>query len=96
MNNTKNIWFTLDKMFLTGQASDLLMKYGLTLKGAWNIIGILDVKPNEDVSNQNIEFSRNGLWDVFTESIPLIRSTMGRPDNIASVTPLLIYREISK
>lgn len=96
VNNTKNIWFTLDKMFLTGQASDLLMKYGLTLKGAWNIIGILDVKPNEDVSNQSIEFSRNGLWDLFTEIIPPIRSTMGRPDNVASVTPLLIYREISK
>lgn len=101
VNKVTNIWFTLDKTCLTGQASDVIMKHGVTLNGIWKIIGILDVRPNEDTNEQsmdivNTDFKQNPSWHNIKQVIDSFHLMLGRPQNVASVTPLLIYRDVLK
>lgn len=96
-----NTWFTLDKMFLTGQVSDIMLKYGYALNGIWKIIGILDVRPNEGINEGNTDtmsndYIQNPSWYKLKEVINSFHSMLGRPENVASITPLLIYRNIIK
>lgn len=100
--DTSKVWFTLDPVFMGSQVSDISLKYGSKLDGKWSIVGIMDVAlVNHEKSTNNDSIDSDGnqtetLWSSISSCLSVIREIIGRPLNTPSITPLLIYREITE
>ena len=100
--DTSKVWFTLDPVFMGSQVSDISLKYGSKLDGEWSIVGIMDVAlVNHEKSTNNDSIDSDGnqtetLWSSISSCLSVIREIIGRPLNAPSITPILIYREITE
>jgi hypothetical protein len=99
-----SVWSSLreDSLVMTG--SELLLKHGIWIEGAWNMLGILDALPHggEDQlrlhqAQQMVSGASLGgfLGQVITPLAPAARMMLGRPATSFGMTPLLIFREVS-
>lgn len=100
----KSIWSSLRENDLIVSASDLMLKHGVQISGAWNMVGILDALPETraDESDLGAKASRllaatslGTLGVVIAEMVPHIRTVLGRPASAYGMTPLLIFREVT-
>jgi hypothetical protein len=96
------IWTSLREDALVVSAADLLLKHGTSIAGTWNMLGILDARPdgNEDGTTADNEASAatlaNSPFLLIMKSIfPIIRPLLGRPFPAYGMTPLMIFREVS-
>lgn len=95
-------WSTLAPEFMTGSTSDLFLKHGARISGTWNMIGVLDAEPDlitgTDYSQEqnNLLFGLRGMSHLLDLIGPIARSFLGRPSGAYGITPLVIYREVSR
>ncbi|MCA1406130.1 hypothetical protein I6F26_21020 [Ensifer sp. IC3342] len=95
-------WSTLAPEFITGSTSDLFLKHGARISGQWTMIGVLDAEPdlitttNYSEEQNNFLFATNGLAHLLDLVMPIARAFLGRPSGAYGITPLVIYREVSR
>lgn len=88
-------WTTLLPQNLTINPDDLGLKYGANIEGEWHLLGILDARPDNGVSESKMNIN----LDMFTGTMQLmngIRSSFGRPNSAYGVCPIAIFRAIHK
>lgn len=95
------IWSSLRPESMTTPASELNMKYGVTLDGSWKVLGIKDASPSKspERDQKNAENLARIYQDakLVGEAINLItglRGYMGRPYSAYGITPIMIYRDV--
>jgi hypothetical protein len=88
-----SIWSTLRPDGLSLSTDDLLLKHGSFISGSWNILGILDALPDNDIP---IDFSfLPGIQIGLADFSKIIRPQFGRSPDYFGITPLLVFREVS-
>jgi hypothetical protein len=100
-----SIWGCLASDSLVGKCSDLVLKYGLDLAGAWTVVGILDALPdptNETDSSESLDIatavaagSSSAIGTLARIVQPVTRTILGRPTGAFGITPLLVFREVT-
>lgn len=98
-NGDSKSWCSLTSEGLIINSSDITLKHGHSVPGTWNIVGILDAKP-ELLEDDNPELEPN--FDDGTEIAgklmqmlaPVAKNMVGRPDSSYGMTPILIFREV--
>jgi hypothetical protein len=100
------IWCSLREENLIVPASEILIKHGHVVAGDWNMVGILDTFPDENIptlENDPEQFvtsamaalSLGALWQLIGTLAPIARMALGRPAASFGMTPLLIFREVA-
>lgn len=95
-------WSSLSPEFITGSTSDLFLKHGARISGQWTMVGVLDAEPNLITTTDytpeqnNVLFSTNGLGHILDLIAPMARAFLGRPSGAYGITPLVIFREVSR
>jgi hypothetical protein len=94
-----DVWSTLTHSGLTQNSSDLLLSHGTSIPGTWNMIGILDARPDPltDLINPpplDMENPSEMGTKILKLLSPISRNLLGRPVTSFAVTPLIIFREI--
>lgn len=80
----------LKEDYLLTAYRDIMSLYGTTLPGIWNVIGLLDTPAS------NNRFSSAGIRSMM-DNMAAAASTLYNDNNsIATIIPVLIYRELSK
>lgn len=99
-----NAWCNLKEEYLVGSGSDLVLKHGLVVPGAWNMLGVLDAKPDVEAFTNFLGLGddhpalllfNNLIGNLSNKLVPTFRLLLGRPSSSYGVTPLLIFRQVS-
>jgi len=104
------IWCSLREDSLVVSSSDLFLKHGASVPGSWHALGILDALPDDDAGadefgkltgptaeqHMAIQLLLGGFGAVVEGLGPLVRTLLGRPSRAFGITPLLLFREVSK
>jgi hypothetical protein len=90
------VWMSLRKESLIIPPGDLLLKHGAGIAGVWNVIGILDAVP--DAQHPITMYTSPGgpIMGMLTGFYPAARALYGRPSDAFGMTPILIYRKITR
>ena len=99
-------WAVLRGEYMVTPPTELVLTHGTGLPGEWAMLGILNGRPDigETAFQQQLTEIEQGLPAGLVNSgvgmmmkilSPLIRQTLGRPENSFAVTPLLIFREVT-
>lgn len=88
-------WSTLEPDNMVINPFDLMMKHGSIIAGTWHMIGLLDAKPYDDVSDGIIpsNMGESGIEYVMSEMVGGLRGLMGRNSEAYGITPLAIFRK---
>lgn len=93
-------FFTLQVSGLAVPSGDLMLKHGLHLGAGWNMLGIVDALPSATTDDEVFDLFRVGasshMAQMLTGMAHPLRELMGRPPTAYSVTPLLIFRPVSR
>jgi len=96
LTNEAILWSSLEPANLTIPTTDLTLKYGGVVSGAWNLLYLLDAWADggepPDVSSV---WSAGPLMDAVLIATHGLRTLMGRPAQWIGITPLMIYRDIA-
>lgn len=92
-------WFTLQQSGLTSDPSELTLKHGSSIPGDWYALGFMDARP-DSFSMNSAEQLPTGKTDdlvagVAKSLVPVVRGFFGRPAEAFSITPLLIFRQVT-
>lgn len=102
------IWGTIDPKYMVGSVSDIMLKHGAKVPGAWNVVGILDALPFKDKGDgeyddfisfdESLAIGLHGenLWKAAVNIASPARQMLGRPWLSYGITPLMIFREIER
>jgi hypothetical protein len=90
-----SLWSTLSEDGLITSASDLSLKHGTEIPGAWHLLGILDAQPSPIPPQIVIPPSTTPqhVGNTVTNLSNLGRQMAGRPENAYGATTLLLFRE---
>jgi hypothetical protein len=102
-------WMTLDPQSMVVSSGDILMKYGDSVPGTWNVLAIKDalidqgpvidlerIAKTKEIGWENAANERHTTIIALLAEIlaPVARKVMGRPGIYYGVTPILAFREI--
>ncbi|WP_431204802.1 hypothetical protein ACQ86E_07060 [Bradyrhizobium betae] len=90
-----SVWCTLKSECMVVSSGDLLLQHGVELIGEWNLVGILDAKPNEESTAVQDSNGFNPMLAALSLLAPAVRQVMGRPNAMFGITPLMIFRSVS-
>jgi hypothetical protein len=80
-----NYWSTIDPSSIVGNSTDLHLKHGITIAGEWQLIGILDCLPGENLRPMPPRFCGD-ITNEFSTSMGNVlrelRMIMGRPTDL--------------
>lgn len=100
-------WYSLAESSLVGMSSDLVLKHGALVPGEWNVLGIMDARPDpRDPADDDeagltafdlavADSAGTAIGNVAARIAPIARQLLGRPRQSYGMTPLLIFREVS-
>lgn len=95
----QKLWCSLRDEWMIVSSSDLMLNHGSTISGEWNVVGVLDARPEgAGNSSDDVQPEINPitpLLGILQAFGPLARQLLGRPSGSFGVTPLLIFREIT-
>lgn len=90
------VWSSLKPDAFITQPSDLTLTHGAQVRGTWNMVGILDAKPDYLEFDKPDEVKAQSIIGNLASIIqPLARQQLGRPEGAYGVTPVLIFREVT-
>lgn len=94
-----SVWSSISHKWLSVASSDLFLGHGKEVAGKWNVLGVLDARPDplSVLSSVTPDFTdgtqfASKLLDVLA---PICRNILGRPPMSFGVTPLAIFREVA-
>jgi hypothetical protein len=101
-----NTWAVLRNEFMVSPPSELVLTHGSGIPGEWAMLGILSARPDigQTAFQQQMATMQqtipaglinSGVGIIMQILSPLIRQTLGRPEDSYAITPLLIFREVS-
>lgn len=95
------VWCILRQDGLTTPANEIFLKHGVAVTGTWNIVGITDALPEEEIDEvlaleqMRAAQTLGGMSALLAgQLVTPIKIVLGRPKAAFGVTPLLIFREI--
>ncbi|MCQ8873602.1 hypothetical protein NP945_17350 [Mesorhizobium sp. LMG17149] len=91
-------WCSLSQSAMSVSSSDIILKHGIQIPGEWNILGVLDARPDEpaaEAPTPDLGDPEEMAAKLMSIIAPMARLFLGRPPRSYGVTPLLIFREIS-
>lgn len=86
-----NYWSPLKKENLVIDTEDLLLSNGVHNLGEWYILGLLENTPNQQAAPKFKDEKA-----AFSELYEHIKQMIGKPNNSYGVSPILIFRKITK
>lgn len=89
------LWSSLQINGLTIPTTDLTLKYGGAVPGAWNVLYVIDAWADGGEPPDLTNWSASDLTNAVLNAMHLLKSTLGRPSSWIGVTPLMIFRRIS-
>lgn len=92
-----DLWCNLRRGSLVVQTEDFALKHGVRIPGTWNIVSVLDAKPDNRTAaaaKQETE-GLSMLCQAVSTLVPFIKESMGRPKSCYGITPILIYRQVN-
>ncbi len=94
----QQIWAPIRDGCLTIDPVDLAMQHGATLKGEWHLLAVVDALPDDDTQQpMNLPaMAYAELMEAAAEVLSTIRGLMGRPTAAFGLTPLLLFRSITR
>jgi hypothetical protein len=102
-SSNASFWASLSEDGLTTGPADLFLKHGLKIAGEWSMVGILDAIPDENLHPTQlnvqaaIDAANLGAYaGGLAMMTPHIRPILGRPAQAYGITPLLVFREVSR
>jgi hypothetical protein len=97
------VWCPLREEYMSTPASELVLMHGVRIPGEWSILGVMSAPPDYVVAGLNPVadesepgFMQSMVGQVSNLIAPLVRVALGRPAVASAITPLLIFREVSK
>jgi hypothetical protein len=100
LNKDFTFWATLVEENLVPSSSSVMLKHGVLVSGIWTMIGILDAVPGvNNITDEQLQSFLPIMGSVGTLTISIaqnVRNLFGKPDSSVGITPLLIYREVSR
>lgn len=95
-----SIWCILSPDNLTISATDLFLKYGITVPGTWSMLGVVDALPQPAAgADPGVAPKEKSVSNTMLEAMrasEVISVHLGRPRSSYGITPLLVFREVSK
>lgn len=95
-------WMTLPVEHMIINADDLAMKHGARVMGEWYVLAVLDAKPEgeetgamEEVHDDS-ETMNQKMFVAMRQMSNVIRTIIGRPASAYGLTPVAIFRKVSK
>jgi hypothetical protein len=95
------VWCILRQEGLTTPANEIFLKHGVSVSGTWNIVGIIDALPDDDIDEvaalqQLVAANKlGGMSAAFASHMVMpVKLMLGRPKESFGITPILIFREI--
>jgi hypothetical protein len=97
VKNNEHVWCSLREEWLIITSADLMLNHGAVIAGDWNIVGILDARPdeNDEVSTEVGSNASLPFLNILNTFAPLARQMLGRPTGSFGITPLMIFREVA-
>ncbi|MBT8420593.1 MAG: hypothetical protein KJO08_06990 [Gammaproteobacteria bacterium] len=111
MKGKYNCWSVLKGESMATTSEHLILKYGTSDVGVWNILGILDTKPSEpgektfeeklaEINDKVQEAeekqdARTGFRQLANLFSVTAKELLGRSDQQYGITPLMIFRQVS-
>jgi hypothetical protein len=96
------VWSTLRPEGMITPPAEMSMKYGVSVDGRWSILGVKDANPTppatvaDDLKELQLRYADNPFHFHVFEMVTRLRTWLGRPLNCYGITPLVIFREITK
>lgn len=92
------LWSSLEEDHLKINSDDITLKHGANFAGTWHVLSILDAKPDYQIEQSATisTTSNNELFSGMTDMLTGIRQLLGRPENAYGITPLAIFRTVSR
>ncbi len=94
-----SVWSSITHKWLSVASSDLFLGHGKKVAGKWNVLGVLDARPDplSSLSSVTPDFTdgmqfASKMLDLLA---PICRNVLGRPPMSFGVTPLAIFREVA-
>lgn len=87
-------WACLEPRHMTTPPGDLALKHGTHVDGSWNLLGVLDARPDE-TPQEKLPPAKD-IRGAMAQLSLLVRSLLGRPETAFGVTPVMLFRAIKK
>ena len=94
----KEIWCCLKQEGMMLPQAEVFLKHGFSLPGIWYSLGLLDARPNESSPiPQAAGAAVKSLVEILTGQLgPAVRQAFGRPVRSFGITPIMLFREVSR
>lgn len=92
----KLYWLPLKKESMRITPEDILLSNGVTNRDRWHVVGILENKPASESRKGIQPFKFRDKKTQLLEINSTIKELIGRNDESYSITPILIFRKITK
>jgi hypothetical protein len=95
--NNVSVWSSLTTEGMVGAVSDLSLKHGTEIPGAWHLLGVLDALPSPipaqvSIPNTGVPTHFGTLISNFSN---IARTALGRAPDAYGMTALLLFRSVS-
>jgi hypothetical protein len=91
-----DIWCTLLPECLLTKAEDLALMHGTVIPGEWFLLSVLNARPSEEPSPAWQSLPSSNIAGAMNDLLASIRELMGRPSTFYGVTPLVLFRKVTR
>jgi hypothetical protein len=93
----QSLWSSLEEDHLKINSDDITLKHGANFAGEWHVLSILDAKPDHEIEQIHpAPTAINGLFSGMVDVLSNVRQLLGRPADAYGITPLAIFRTVSR
>ena len=89
-------WATLNRDGLITNSQDIALKHGSALPGEWHLLGVIDAVAGETADPNWDKLPIHDFTQAIVKLLDGIRGTMGRPASYYGITPILLFRTITR
>jgi len=93
---TAKVWSMLVSENWIVPPQSITLSHGSRVPGDWKILGVVEALPSDKQAAPNDKPMDNQLGPTFDILGPKMREMMGRPNDCFGMTPILVYRSITR
>lgn len=100
VDDENGFWFNIKREYLTMNQADIPLKYPLKISGIWNVCGVIDALPHDQIAFEEGEVAKVGAHfpEFARKMVQLLGMSglqFGRSPSSFGITPLAVFRFIS-